>query len=147
MYHYIECGLSNVFLVGKGVQVTESPSGKGVSIHDIDGLHRAIARNLINKEGFLTGSEFRFLRIELDLSQKAIGHLMDKGDQAIAKWEKSEVSIPVLADKAIRDLYQESVGEGYVSHLLKKFADLDRKVCEAELRMTETEDGWQLDCA
>jgi len=143
MYHYKECGLNNIQLAN-GYTITESASGTGVAIHDIDGLHRAIAKNLVLKEGSLTGREFRFLRLELDLSQKALGILMDKTDQAIAIWEKGGQSIPVLADKAIRDLYMESIQEGAISGLLAKLAGLDRQIHELELSLEDTEQGWQL---
>ncbi|WP_252176962.1 helix-turn-helix domain-containing protein [Endozoicomonas sp. 4G] len=110
MYHYSACGLDNIYLAN-GFRKTNSPSGEGVSIHNIDGLHEAIARGLISKEAPLRAKEFRFLRIELDLSQKALGKLLDKSDQVIAKWEKGANEIPVQADRALRDLYMESVGE------------------------------------
>ena len=82
------------------------------------------------------------MRIELDLSQKALGKLLDKSDQAIAMWEKGTQPVPVLADKAIRDLYMESLGEGVVSGLLEKLAELDRQIHEITLKMVETSDGW-----
>ena len=59
MYHYTACGLDNIYLAN-GFQRTSSPSGEGVSIHDFDGLHEAIARGLANKEAPLQAKEFRF---------------------------------------------------------------------------------------
>jgi putative transcriptional regulator len=104
MYHYSACGLDNIYLKN-GYQQKETPSGATTAIHDMDGLHKAIAKGLVAKEACLTPKEFRFLRGELDLSQKMLGVLFDKTDQMIAKWEKAETKIPLLADKAIRDLY------------------------------------------
>ena len=108
----------------------------------MDGLHKAIAKGLVAKEACLTPKEFRFLRGELDLSQKMLGVLFDKTDQMIAKWEKAETKIPLLADKAIRDLYMERIGEGVIAHLLETLSQLDRKDCEMKLELEETENGW-----
>jgi hypothetical protein len=68
---------------------------------------------------------------------------MDKSDQSIAKWEKGEQAIPRLADKAIRDLYMESIGEGVVAGLLTQMAQLDREVHELNLQLEEVEGRWQ----
>ncbi len=141
MYHYKGCGLNNVYL-RNGYVEKETPSGKAVSIRDIDGLHKAIARDLVLNEYPLTGREFRFLRIELDLSQKALGALFEKTDQVIANWEKGKTNIPVLADKAIRDLYMENIGESPVTRLLERFSQIDRRVCELKLQLEETPNGW-----
>lgn len=147
MYQYNSCGLDNIYLKN-GYQLSETEEGKGVSIHDMDTLHRVIAKGIVDQPAPISGKEFRFLRIELDLSQKAIGDLMDKTDQMIAKWEKGDNSIPVLADKAIRDLYMDSIGESHIANLLTTLKDLDNQLHEIKFQLSETEEGWQLDqCA
>lgn len=147
MYHYTSCGLDNIYLKN-GYEISNGLEGKGVSIHDLDTLHNAIAKGIIGKPAPISGKEFRFLRIEMDLSQKAVGDLMDKTDQMIAKWEKGTHEVPVLADKAIRDLYMDSIGESPISDLLKKLKDLDREIHELNFQLSETEEGWKLDrCA
>lgn len=144
MYHYTACGLDNIYLKN-GYVKTDSPSGTGISIHDMDGLHRVIAKGLAEMVAPLQPKEFRFIRLELDLSQKGLGKLLGKTDQSVAKWEKGEQPIPVLADKAIRDLYMESIGEGAIAGLLEKLADLDRQIHELTLRLEETDNGWDLE--
>ena len=71
-YHYTQCGLDNVWLTN-GYEITETPYGKSLSIDDVEGLHTAITQALIDIARPLTGDELRFLRIHLDLSQKALG--------------------------------------------------------------------------
>ncbi|MBS54988.1 MAG: transcriptional regulator [Oceanospirillaceae bacterium] len=144
MYHYTMCGLENVYLKN-GYEQKETPSGKVVSIHDLDGLHKAIGKGLATKDSELTAKEFKFLRGELDLSQRTLGMLMEKSDQIIAKYEKGEQAIPRLVDKSIRDLYMESIGEGPIANLLQKLAQLDRKNRELTLELEETESGWLFD--
>ena len=138
MYHYISCGLDNIYLKN-GFTIEDGPHGKGVSIKDIDGLHAAIAKGVVNKKGIITPKEFKFLRHELDLSQKALGTLLDKSDQIVAKWEKGESDIHILVDKAIRDIYQESIGEGHISGLLDTMAKLDRSIHEIDLEIERIE--------
>ena len=141
MYQYTECGLDNVTLEN-GYEIHDTAEGRGVSIHDIDGLHRAIAKALIDKAAPLTGAEFRFLRTELDLSQNAIGNLMERTDQMVAKWEKGESSVPRLADAAIRNFYVESRGKQPIAGLLQRLAELDREIHRRTIALSDTEQGW-----
>lgn len=143
MYHFTECGLDNIYL-RNGFDEVETAEGRAVGIHALEQLHRVIAEGIVNKAGFLTGKELRFLRIELDLSQKALGDLMGKSDQMVAKWEKGESAIPILADKAVRDLYMESIGKGAIAGLLKELSQLDRQYHELKYELEETREGWTL---
>lgn len=48
-YHYLESGLRSIWLKN-GYAIKRDPDyGERVSIHDVDGLHRAIGRALANK--------------------------------------------------------------------------------------------------
>ncbi|MBF5094515.1 hypothetical protein F1643_08485 [Azospirillum sp. INR13] len=69
MHHYTMCGLDNVYLENGYVQ-KDTEDGPVVSIEDLDGLHRAIANDIADKKGRLTGRELRFLRSVLRLSQQ-----------------------------------------------------------------------------
>jgi putative transcriptional regulator len=145
MYHFIESGLDNIYLKN-GFKEIDTHEGKAVSIVDIDNLHKAIAQCIIRKDEPLLGKEFRFLRIEMDLSQKAIGQLMEKTDQTIAIWEKGQEPVPALADKAIRDLYSESIGEGTIAGLLQKLSEADRRLHEIklEIELREQDSSWHV---
>jgi DNA-binding transcriptional regulator YiaG len=143
MYHFTTCGLDNVYLKN-GYTVSESESGKGVSFHDLQGLLRAIGCCILKKEAPLNGREFRFLRVEMDLSQKAIGSMMEKTDQTIANWEKGCEPVPALADKAIRDLYAESIETGPIAGLLQKLSEMDRRIHELtlEIELNQEDQKW-----
>jgi putative transcriptional regulator len=144
-HHYTESGLDNVWLAG-GFEETETPYGKGVAIHDIDGLHRCIADWLLHKPEPLTGGEFRFLRMELDLSQGTMGGLCGRNERCVRDWESSD-KVPEPANRIIRVIYRErydpnATFEG-MSKEIEELQRLDREV--HELRLKVTKEGWVLE--
>ena len=71
MYHYTESGLSNVYLKN-GVTVEVVDGEEYTSIDDMNGLHSAIAQTIVNTNKPLAHDEFKFLRVELNVSQKML---------------------------------------------------------------------------
>jgi putative transcriptional regulator len=133
-YHYLESGLENVFLQN-GFEYIDGPSGRTVTIHDIDGLHRAIARALVSEHRRLTGKEFRFLRTELLLSQALLARVLGVRELTVARWEKGQSDIPVATDAALRQMYAQSQGQHPgMRELLERIADLDDKMDQLILR-------------
>lgn len=140
-YHYTESGLRNLWLAS-GFEIIETRYGAGVSIHDVAGLHRAIGQ-AIAKKARITGAEIRFLRKEMDLSQRALGQLLGTADQAIAKWEKTG-RVPKTADRMIRLIYLEHLGENVqIRRTIESISNTDHAEHE---RMTaeESETGWRI---
>ncbi len=103
MYHYTESGLRNVYLEN-GYTEIDTPYGKAISISNTDGLHKLIADTLI-EQPYLSGREFRFLRIELDMTQREVGDYLGVSAQAVALWEKSP-RVQRKVDQMIRAIYQ-----------------------------------------
>lgn len=104
MYHYTDGGLRNVWLAN-GYTEHSTPFGKGVSIHDADGLAAAICSALTRKPAPLSGAELRYLRTAgMLMSQPALGKLLGADGQSVARWEKSG-RLPRWADKLVRLLY------------------------------------------
>lgn len=141
-YHYTQCGLDNVWLTN-GYEITETPYGKSLSIDDVEGLHTAITQALIDIARPLTGDELRFLRIHLDLSQKALGEYFGKSDQSVAKWEKSEM-VPKDVDYLIRHIIRQTINEkaAYVDEV-ERLQALDKKDYKEWLKFQETEGKWK----
>jgi DNA-binding transcriptional regulator YiaG len=106
MYHFTDGGLRNVWLKNGYVE-KDTPYGKAVSFHDLDGLTKAICMALVNKPGKLSGAEFRYIRSGLLLSQKSLGKLLGCTEQAVAKWEKTG-KVPKTSDLVIRMLYKHA---------------------------------------
>ena len=103
MYHYTECGLDNVWL-SNGYQEKKTAYGKAVSITQAAGLHKVLSEELIKKPARLTGKEFRFLRVQLGLSQLAIGKAQGVSEQNVSLWERHG-KVPKANDQLMRVMY------------------------------------------
>lgn len=105
MYEYKAAGLPGIFLKN-GYKIEETPYGQGVSFEDIDGLHRAIAADIVRQKTPMTGSQFRFLRKEQDLVQEELAGVLRIDVQTVANWEKKgDAEVPGPADVAMRAFY------------------------------------------
>lgn len=125
MYRYIGCGLPNVFLKN-GYVVEDTPYGKGVSIHDIDGLHDALGKAIVESSMPLRGYEFRFLRNELELSQSALGELLGFDGQSVARWEKGRSKqVNAAAERLLRRLYCENKAKNELGSLLDQLRKIE----------------------
>jgi putative transcriptional regulator len=142
MYHYRECGLDDVWLAN-GYRVEQTPYGEAVAIEDAQGLHRAIARMIVEKPGKLTGKEFRFLRTELGMSQKKLGEFLGADAQAIARWERGVSDVPGPSDRLIRVLYRECVeGNAMIRQLVERINSLDEAESRRPVNFTH-DDEWR----
>ena len=135
MFEYKTCGLPNVRLMN-GYREYSYGGETAVAIEDVDGLHHLLAHQLVEKPSLLTGTEFRFLRVELDLSQQMLADLLGVTCQAVAKWEKNQnkKGLPKMADNIMRAMVRERLlnENGRISQLIEKLADSDRRMREME---------------
>lgn len=122
-YHYLECGLDDVYLVN-GFERTESARGRSIAIRDIDALHRAIGEYLCLNKKDLNGKEIRFLRREMLMSQSTLARLFDVGEQTVRRWETGKVNMPRAAEALLRLMYTED-SKSRVRDRLKRIADLE----------------------
>jgi len=145
-YHYIQSGLNNIYLTN-GVDIsTDSDGNEIVRIHDVLGLHRAIAFGIISTPGRLTGREARFLRHVLDWSQKKLAEIFGISNyQTVLNWEKDVRPIEAAKDRLLRMLvYSYYAEEGRVIYdKINELADIDSARVEKErLVFEEREDVW-----
>lgn len=139
-YHYTESGLKSIYLLN-GYEVIETPYGKATSIVDVQGLHKLIGSSLCRKK-HLTGTEFRFLRKEMGLSQSGLGKTLGVTDQALAKWEKTG-RVPKTADRFIRLLYLESINENVkIQSFIDRINETDRDD-HSKMEIETTSTGWK----
>jgi transcriptional regulator with XRE-family HTH domain len=102
-YHYLASGLDNIFLLnGWSEKVTDY--GPMLHIENINGLHRAIGLHIVEKTEAMKGSEFRFLRKQMSLSQLELANHLGVSDQTIANYEKGKTGLGP-ADPFMRTCY------------------------------------------
>jgi DNA-binding transcriptional regulator YiaG len=139
-YRYTESGLTNVWLAN-GYTIRKTKYGDGVSIHDMDGLHRALGRALSNKPR-LTGTEVRFLRKEMGLSQRGLGELLGVTDQAVSLWERKG-QLPKTADRLLRLIYVEhDRGNAPIRTTIQRINEMDSQDRE-KIVAEEAKGGWK----
>ena len=144
MYHYTESGLQNVW-IENGYRLVKTSHGKGVSIHDVEGLHRAIGKAIASKPR-LTGSELRFLRKEMGMSQAAFGALVGTSEQNVSLWERRG-GVPRTADRLVRLIYLEHIGNNPkvrdIIDRLNSLNSLDSTSRTAKLTFAEESGRWK----
>ena len=88
--------------------------------------------------------EFRFLRVELNTSQKALGEKFGVNEQTIARYEK-EAKIPRTTDAALRSLYTESQDKNNpVSFFLDLLADTEAREAAEQIILKEVDKHWTI---
>jgi putative transcriptional regulator len=144
LYHYDECGLDRVYLAN-GYAERETPYGLAVSIDDVDGLHRAIGRAIVQSPKPIDGAELRFLRKHLDLSQRELAALMGETEQDVYRWEKGRAkAIPGAADRLIRVIFARHDDAAIEPKwLLERLAGLDKSE-GVDITFEEGGDGWKI---
>lgn len=143
-YHYTESGLDNIWLIN-GYETTETPYGPSTAIHDVDGLHAVIGTKLSEQKETLSAAEVRFLRHELDTSQRLLGDLLGVGEQTVARWEKpnGKHKITGPAQKLLGALFRESIADdSKLREKLELLAELDAEFHESMSLVVTEEDTW-----
>jgi DNA-binding transcriptional regulator YiaG len=142
-YHYTESGLDNVYLAN-GYTIHQTPYGEGVSIQNTAGLHKAIGRWLIARPTPLNGAELRFLRTEMELTQRDLAGIIGATEQTLRLWERNRAKhFPGTADRLLRALYSEFLGgDVHIRKMLEKLADLDRMENEPAC-FSKTNSSWK----
>jgi len=135
-YHYTECGLSSVYLVN---------GRPALAFEDIDGLHSAIGKLLVQKSRTLDGAEIRFLRKEMNRSQTALGDHLGVSCKTIWRWEKNAARIHQAKDLLLRRTYLAFLDCPCPESALARLMNDDRLANGAESMFLEKVHGdWQL---
>ena len=143
-YQYTQCGLDDVYLLN-GYKRYQTPYGNGVTVENVEGLHKAIAEYICLHKAMLNGKEIRFLRKLLDLTQAELGVWLGCDQQSVARWEKGKTERNGAADKLIRLLYLASDwGDIDATELIKKMAALDSKIAERQVFELTAKEKWKV---
>ena len=100
-YHYIECGLSNVFIEGM-TTVSDHAGEKTVTIPAIGLLHQVIAEGIVTLPSKMNGKELRFLRTEMGMTQAMLAEVLKVTSLTISRWEREETSIDDAGEMLVR---------------------------------------------
>ncbi len=141
MIRYNDAGLRNVWLEN-GYQEKRTAYGRGLVIDDIEGLARTVCKALTKKRGRLTGSEFRYVRLGLRLSQKNLARLLGNNEQTVALWEKRG-NVPVWADRNLRMLWiAKEDGNAGIGRVMERLNTVERLLNE-QIIVEEGRRGWK----
>lgn len=145
MLKYDDCGLRNVWLANGYRYEDIEGHGRCLEIDNIEGLHRTIAHHLVNYRKRLSGSEIRFLRIEMGMSQKRLADSLGVDEQTVSLWERSKRRPAVAAERMLRLMYLEHAdGKTKVAEMIEKWNDSDRQENEPREVFEETRKGWRM---
>jgi putative transcriptional regulator len=141
--HYKDCGLDDIYLVS-GYEVEKTPYGDGISIKNLDQLHKAIGSFLARQKKALSGKELRFLRKQMDLSQSDLGKMLGLTSQQVARWEKGQCEVSGSADILIRGLFiQYAGGDLDLKELARALDEMDSPVKEKAI-FENKDGGWRM---
>ncbi len=127
MFHYTSCGLQNVWLVN-GFITEMTPYGEAVSIQNIDRLHALLGHQIITHKKRLAAGDVRFIRIEMDFSQKHLADVLGVGETTVRAWESGRTRIALPADRLLRALYMGSLDDKTkISQLIASISELNRE--------------------
>ena len=107
-YHYTECGLDNIIIEADFITIDDQGE-EVVTIPAIGHLHNIIAQGLIAQENALSGTEIRFLRTEMGMTQAELAQLLHRDTQTVGRWERGEVALDATPDIVIRQLAAEKL--------------------------------------
>jgi DNA-binding transcriptional regulator YiaG len=110
---------------------------------DLEGLHDTIARALVSKPSPLTGDELRFLRNELDVSQKSLASTFGISEQSIARWEKQGEASPE-GDRLMRLVYAGTKwGDRKLAPFIAQLNQIDQKQSQEKMILRERHKSWE----
>ncbi|MBI5447721.1 MAG: helix-turn-helix transcriptional regulator [Gammaproteobacteria bacterium] len=142
-YKFDICGLDNVYLLN-GFKCRTTPYGNATSFEDLYGLHETIAKWLVHDKPSLSGKELRFLRKEMEMTQKELGDEMGVSEQAVALWEKGKVNVQGYADRLIRIIYNEWSGETvHLKALTDHLRAMEKKTHEDDVFFEHKKNAWK----
>ncbi len=104
-YHFAECGLPNVYLVGIRYLICRKCGTQAAEIPAVKQLLGLIARIVVEGEGKLTGAEIRFLRKRLGKKASEFARMVGVTPEQVSRWENDSNPPEPSADKLIRLYY------------------------------------------
>ncbi len=148
-YHYTSSGLANLYLVGIVMRRCASCRTESPVIPRMGGLHRTIARVLLDKPERLTGDELRFLRKFVGLSATDFASQVRIDPATLSRFENGKQDLGESADKLARAVVMAEV-EKEEQKALRHFLLSKQRLLAKNRRVTRlrfTNGRWRKDAA
>lgn len=124
-YHFVACGLPNVFLVG--IRYFRCQCGEELAdIPAIKQLMNLIARDLVNAPSALSGSQIRFLRKRLGHRASDFAKQIGLEPETLSRIENDHLQASERTDKLVRLYYAVASKDPLLLDQLQ--ADLDKRL-------------------
>lgn len=144
-YHYIECGLENVFIEGLTPMVDDD-GDEVITIPHVAELHAEIARGIITQDGAMDGTKLRFLRSEMGMTQANLAKKVNKDGQTIGRWERNEITIDPNAEVIIRQLVGERLIDAFDQKIERLMEHAQANAENREITIRKQDNHYEL-CA
>src|SRR5258708_28080252 len=105
LYHFLDSGLSNVYLSGIKYWICEKCGKQAAEIPAPEQLMNVIAESIVMKTGLLAGQEIKFLRKRVGKRAIDFAKLLSKSPEHFSKLETGTLELPPATDKLIRFVY------------------------------------------
>jgi DNA-binding transcriptional regulator YiaG len=104
-YHFLDSGLSNVYLIGIKYWVCGKCGAQSAEIPAPEQLMNIIGESVVMKPGMLTGEEIKFLRKRVGKKSADFAVLINKTPEHFSKLETGALPLHEPTDKLIRLTY------------------------------------------
>ena len=101
-YHYVECGLDNVYLANVEIEVCPRCHEEVVNIPAIAELHRLITGRAITQPGRMLPEQIRFVRKHLGWGADDFARFMNVPEPTIREWESEPGAMDLTHEILLR---------------------------------------------
>jgi putative zinc finger/helix-turn-helix YgiT family protein len=109
-YHYLECGLSNIYLQGLSAYECSKCKEQEIIFPNLEGLHALIAKDIASQASRLKPAEIRFLRVHLGLSGADFAKAVSVEPETVSRWENGKSPMKLSNEKLLRLLILANIG-------------------------------------
>lgn len=122
-YHYVECGLHNVYLAGIRYWTCKHCGNQYAEIPAINELHRLIARTLVCQPALLRGEEMRFLRKRLGKRSSDFAAILGVVPETYSRFENDKQEPSATYDHLVRLYYALNSDDVELSRVARSVID------------------------
>jgi len=144
MTSYSHFAFSSLYLLN-GYKEVRTHRGVEMEYAQEEELELCIRRLVLRKVERLSGWDLRFLRRGLALTQAALGELVDRDAQTVARWEKSGNQIPRSIDLAIRIRFAAAHEPQLTTDEILRYVDGNGRKLPESIYLRLTQKGWRFE--